>query len=477
VIAGLLVSFGVSTALGVLLLLRIWPVRAVPCPRLLVATLGTGLGAGISGVLLFPWLAAFGPTRVFPLAEATLLAVVAIGGRRPAAGPWLGYGDDAQVGGRRLIAVAFLVTLVTAGAAFVTMLHRAPHGEWDAWMNWDMRARMIFLGGSGWRTAFSPELPWSHPDYPVLVPSLVVRAWLYAGAATLLGPALVAATFAFGTVGLVVSSLGALRRPSQGLLAGMVLLSTPFFIRHATSLYADVPLSFFFLATVVCLALDDRYGAETRRFAVLAGFAAGLAMWTKNEGQLFTLAVAAGLAAGGWSEGWSSTRRRLSAFGLGLLPLLVLVVSFKVSFAPPNDLLSTLGVDRTLERVTDPARYAMVLRAYVVHLLTFGDNGLGGAVWPLAVCFAALGASRPESRRTWVRAVAIALILLLAGHFMVFVSMADELARLLKSSLDRLLLQLWPSALFLGFMVVRTLEEAGAPREVAEPRAGHAVHS
>jgi hypothetical protein len=152
-------------------------------------------------------------------------------------------------------------------------------------------------------------------------------------------------------------------------------------------------------------------------------------------------------------------------------------VSFKVSFAPPNDLLSTLGVDRTLERVTDPARYAMVLHAYVVHLLTFGDNGLGGAVWPLAVCFAALGVSRSESRRTWVRAVAIALILLLVGHFMVFVSMADELARLLKSSLDRLLVQLWPTVLFLGFMVVRTLEEAGAPREVAEPRAGHAVHS
>jgi hypothetical protein len=55
---------------------------------------------------------------------------------------------------------------------------------------------------------------------------------------------------------------------------------------------------------------------------------------------------------------------------------------------------------------------------------------------------------------------AIALMLLLAGHFMVFVSMADELARLLDSSLDRLLLQIWPSALFLFFMLVRTPEEA-----------------
>jgi len=476
VIVALALSFGVSTALGILLLRRIWPVEAAPLPRLLVAALGTGLGAGISGALLFPWLTLFGPTRAFPLAEACLLAVVAIARPRPAPAPPLEHRHP-SAGPVRLVAPAFLVTLAAAAAAFVTMLRQEPHGGWDAWMNWNMRARMIFLGGSGWRTAFSPELPWSHPDYPVLVPSLVVRAWLYAGAATLLGPALVAATFAFGTLALLVGGLAALRRPSQGLLAGMVLLGTPFFIRHATSLYADVPLSFFFLATVVCLALDDRYGTETRRFAMLAGFAAGLAVWTKNEGQLFTLAVLGGLVLAGWRSGWPDARRRLVAFGLGLLPLLVLVVSFKVSFAPPNDLLSTLGIHRTVGRVTDPTRYAMVLRAYIVHLLSFGDNGLGGAVWPLAVCCGALGVSRPESRRPWARAVAIALVLLLAGHFMVFVSMADELARLLKSSLDRLLLQLWPSALFLGFMAARTLEEVGVPRPATEPHPSHALHS
>jgi len=135
------------------------------------------------------------------------------------------------------------------------------------------------------------------------------------------------------------------------------------------------------------------------------------------------------------------------------------VVSFKLTLAPPNDLLSTLGVERTLGRVTDPARYATVVRAYAIHLGTFGANGLPGAVWPLAVFSGVLGWNAIERRRSWARGAAIALGLLLAGHFAVFVSMADELARLLASSLDRLILQLWPSALFLGFMVTRTLEE------------------
>jgi hypothetical protein len=463
VIVALALSAAVSAALGTLALLRVWPAAGVPASRPLVGALGAGLGAGLSSLLLFAWLLLFGPTRAFPRAEVALLGLLAFATYRSRRRLGLGTKQGEWLAGpARLLTPIFALALVAAAAAFVAMLRQEPHGEWDAWMNWNMRARMIFLGGPTWRTAFAPELPWSHPDYPVLVPSLVVRAWLYAGHATLLGPALVAATFALAAVAVLVTALAALRAPSQGLLAGMVLLATPFFIQHATSLYADVPLAVFFLATVVCLALDDRAGGATPRFAMLAGFSAGLAMWTKNEGLLFTACILAGIVASGRRAGWLETRRRLTHIGAGLLLPSLVVVTFKLTLAPPNDLLSTLGVERTLGRLADLARYGTVARAYAIHLVTFGANGLPGAVWPLAVFAGALGWNPVERRRPWAQAVAIALGLLLAGHFMVFVSMADELARLLASSLDRLILQLWPSALFLGFMTTRTLEEGGA---------------
>jgi hypothetical protein len=472
-------SFAVSGAIGALLLWLVWPRTNVPVSWPLVAALGTGLGAGLSAVLLFLWMLAFGPTRGFPLAEAGLLsltAVAAFGRRRAAASaqlpPRKGQRHTRLV---QLLVAAFLVALLAAAAAFLSTLRQHPHGQWDAWMNWDLRARMFFRGGEEWRTAFSATIPWSHPDYPVLVPSLVARSWLYAGGETLLGPALVAATFTFGTVALLAAALAALRSTSQGLLAGLVLLSTPFFILHGTSLYADVPLSFFFLATIVCLALDDRHGSVTSRFGVLAGLAAGLAMWTKNEGTLFTLAVGTGLLLIRVNVGWPAQRRRLLAFGAGLMPMLLLVAGFKIALAPPNDLLSTLGVERTLGRLTAPDRYFLVLREYLRHITSFGENGLGSAVWVLTAYVLGVGVSRPEVGRGWIRAGALALALLLAGHFMVFVSMADELSRLLDSSLDRLLLQLWPGALFLYFMVTSTLEEASAeavaPAQLVVPRA------
>jgi hypothetical protein len=460
-------SFAISTATGVLLLWLVWP-RATAWHWPLAVALGAGLGAGLSAVLLFFWMLAFGPTRGFPMAEAGLLLLTAAATVRR--GRLVNFESptarNRSRGSQRylLLGTAFIVTLGAAVAAFLSILRQHPHGEWDAWMNWDLRARMFYRGGDEWLTAFSAAIPWSHPDYPVLLSSLVARTWLYTGTETLLGPSLVAGTFTFATVALLAAAVGALRTPTQGLLAGLVLLSTPFFIVHGTSLFADVPLAFFFLATFVCLALDDRYDGGKNRFAILAGVAAGFGMWTKNEGLLFTLATAAGLVLVAVSGGWRVSRRRLLAFGAGLLPMLLLTAGFKIAFAPPNDLLSTLGLERTVARLTDWHRYYLVLRAYASHILTFGNNGFGSVTWVLAAYVLGLGVSRAESRRPWVRAGTVTLVLLLAGHFMVFVSMADELARLLRSSLDRLLLQLWPSALFLFFMAVRAHEETKAGR-------------
>jgi hypothetical protein len=480
---GLALSFVISTVTGVLLLRLAWP-RHAACPWPLLAALGAGLGAGVSAVLLFLWMLAFGPTRWFMLAEAGLLGLVALTtlARRPTRTTSQPAATDIHRSGLvRLLAIVFLVTLSAAAVAFLSTLRQHPHGEWDAWMNWDLRARMIFRGGEQWRTAFSGAIPWSHPDYPVLIPTLGARSWLYAGRETLHGPWLVAATFTFGTVALVAGGLAALRGWSNGLVAGSVLLSTSFFILHGTSLYADVPLGFFFLATFVFLALDGRYGAATNRFAMLAGSAAGISMWTKNEGLLFAVAVAGAILFVRTGGGWAGSRRRLLAFGAGLLPLLLLVVSFKIAFAPPNDLLSTLSIERTLGRLTSPDRYFIVLREYARHIVSFGYNGFGTVMWVLAAYLLGLGVSRGELGRPWVRVGMAALGLVLAGHFMVFVSMADELQRLLNSSLDRLLLQLLPSALFLFFMVARRPEEAGAdqPLQVyrAERVAGSGVPS
>jgi hypothetical protein len=462
----LALSLLVSAAAGVIVLRWVWPDPEVAWSWPLGTALGAAFGLGLSSVLLYLWMLAFGPTRGFPLMESSLLgvaAIVALARARRSANRPSPSGDRTGHPRGYLIGAGGLA-LVAAVAAFLGLVRRQPHGEWDAWMNWDLRARMMFRGGESWSNALSNLIPWSHRDYPLMVQSLVVRSWLYAGGETMAGPALVAAGFTFGTVLLLAAALLAFRSASQGVVAGLVLVSTPFFIVHGASFYGDVPVGLFFLATFVCLALDGRHGVATRRFAVLAGIATGLAMWTKNEGVLFVPAVVAGILASGWTSGWPRARRTLAGFALGLLPMLFVAASFKLRLAPRNDLLATLGIERTLGWIADPRRYFLTLREFVTHLATFGNNGVGSATWLLIAYLLAMGIRRRDGDRLWTTTAAAALALMLVGHYVVFVTMAYDLPRLLNSSLDRLLLQLWPSILFLLFMVIRTPEEAGHSR-------------
>ncbi|MBA3496248.1 MAG: hypothetical protein H0T86_04010 [Gemmatimonadales bacterium] len=328
-------------------------------------------------------------------------------------------------------------------------------------MNWNLRARLIFRSGPEWRDAFSALLPWSHPDYPLLVQTSVVRTWVYHGRETLAGPAILAFLFTFATAALATSAVAALRGRTQGMLAGLVLLATPFFIFHGASEYGDVPVGFFFLSTVVLLALHDRHREHTSVFAGFAGLTAGLAAWTKNEGLLFLIALVCAWAATGLQAG---ARRELGrearSVALGLLPLLLVIGLFKLHFAPPNDLMAAAEAGKTLDWVSDPRRYALVAQAFTTQITSFGFNGLISAVWLLITYGICVGVRPEQVRNRWLFTIVASVGLMLAGHVVVFVATAEDVARLLNSSLERLLLQLWPTVVFAWFMVLATPEEA-----------------
>jgi hypothetical protein len=471
----------IAALVGFALLRLLWPAQVALRPyRLIVGALAIGIGLGATAVGLFLWLlAADGVGRPVIALDLALLAALT------GALAWRSRGSrsDARLPeqplagapGDRLVTLAFAATLTCGVAAFVGISASAPHGGWDAWMDWNLRSRMIFRGGAEWRDAFSPLLGWSHPDYPLLVQSSVVRMWAYRGAETLAAPATVAFLFTFATVGLASSAVAALRGRTQGMLAGLILLGTPFLIFHGASQYADVPVGFFFLSTVVLLALHDRHHDRTSRFAVLAGLTVGLAGWTKNEGLLFLAALVAAQAAISLRSGTRRiTAAEVRAFGLGLLPMLLIIGFFKLRMAPSNDLVSSVGAGETLRRLTDPIRYGLVVKAFVSQIGGFGFNGMISAVWLLITYGLCVWVRPEETGRAWFPHTLVTLGLVLAGHAAVFVATADEVARLLDSSLERLLLQLWPVAVFSCFMVFATPEEAARAESVRFPAASSA---
>ncbi len=104
----------------------------------------------------------------------------------------------------RVEKVAFFAICVVATSALTEHFLRYPDGGNDAFIIWNLRARWLFRAADQFKTAFSPEiLLWAHPDYPLLLPALVVRGFTVIGRETVAVPGVVAVLFAaWGTSGL-----------------------------------------------------------------------------------------------------------------------------------------------------------------------------------------------------------------------------------------------------------------------------------
>src|SRR5262249_41622533 len=145
-----------------------------------------------------------------------------------------------------------------------------PHGNWDAWSHWNLRARFVFFGGEKWANALHPDY-WNPLNYPLLIPMVVAAGWGFVGVESHWVPGIVAMFFTLETIVLLTSGLSRLRSKSQGMLGGILLMGTPYFLTHGISQYSDIPLAFFFLASFVVAAFYDREREASSKFLVLAG--------------------------------------------------------------------------------------------------------------------------------------------------------------------------------------------------------------
>jgi len=344
--------------------------------------------------------------------------------------------------------------LISGTIIFIYLSLRTPHGNWDAWAIWNMRARFLFRGGVLWEDAFSNIIHWSHPDYPLLIPGVIARCWRYIGNETTVVPVLIAMLFTFATVGLLVSSLSILRSKNQGLLAGLVILGTPFFIVHGASQYADIPLGFFFLATLVLFCLQDEM-KNNRFWLFMAGAMAGFAAWTKNEGILFLFSVIiAYFIVTIVAKGFKGYLREASYFVMGLAPVLVIILYFKVRLAPPNDLIAGQGLQPTLERLTDLSRYLTVGRAFISQLVRFSNGFI-----VVLIAYSLFLGMKLDRNKKGIVVSSVVLCLMFLGYFFVYITTPLNLNFHLGNSLNRLFLQLWPSFIFIFFMIVSTPEK------------------
>jgi hypothetical protein len=418
--------------------------------RALALALAPGLGLGIASTLYFFLL--FTRPAEPPVLLDALVWLMTFGGlmfawsRRKRRTPTPSGVDDRP--GRRqwtpLLAVAVvgcIGLLVLAVVAIWLDMRLTPHGLNDGIAIWNLRARSLSRGTPEWPAILSPAIGWSHPDYPLLLPLTVARLWSYAGSETTAVPQFTALLFFGSSVATVGVSVGYLCGATAGLLSAMTVVAARTYVFQVSCQCADVPIGFFILVATVFLVL----ARESDLYLLVAGAAAGLAAWTKNEGQLLVVVIAAfAVIASG---------NRLRRLGLllagGAVPLVALAV-FKLLLAPP-DLFRDQPGDAIVDKLFDVARWRLVLTETWVLLQRWG-NVPGGALFWSGVAIAL--AARPD-RPGAVRSVFGTLVIttVLGGYLAAYAITPLPLSWHIATSFERLVVQLWPAAVWSAFQL------------------------
>jgi hypothetical protein len=352
-----------------------------------------------------------------------------------------------------LITVVYAYAWLMNAGIFTFDTIKEPHGLWDAWNYWNLKAKLISKAPDIWPTLFhrmgSEEY---HVDYPLLQTGFIALCWMNLKSETVLVPIILAFVFTFCTVGLLSSAVSFFTNKTKGLIAGLLLLATPFFMTMGDSQYADNTVGFFFLATTILLTFARSENVQRPQLFIAAGITAGLSAWSKNEGLLFIVCLFLSQVPLIFFKNFRELFHELKYIVYGMLPTLILIFYYKTNIAPPNDIVHAQGSE-TLVKITDPTRYALINQWFYQTFGTFGKWFINP--WWLFIGAALyLGISFKAHKNSLIAGFSL-LLLMMCGFYSIYVITPLELTFHLSTSIHRLFFQLFPTFIFIYFLALK----------------------
>lgn len=448
-----LLSFSLSILTGALIVHLLWIGKNHPIDLILKLSLGIGVGLGVSALLYFIYLIFFAGKPYFLYVELLLLLIVLIFA-------YLKTKTTAQTFySQPGISSLQIVILTIAGFVFVSSFlgvvnyaRQRARGDWDAWMIYNRTARFIYRGQEAWQDAFSEDLGVIfHADYPPLLSLNIASRWNILDEETAYVPMFQSILFSLASLGLCFGALASLNSLGQAGLGIILLGGVSFFLHEGGRQQADVPLAFYMLASIVFLFF---YVYEKRPvLIVFAGFTAGLAAWTKNEGILF-LAVSAGIM--GVAALWKRSFQELFLYFIGLLLPLVFLFYFKLQITRPNEFLSGEGIKIT-QSLIDFSRHQMIFNSFKNFFLHSGGWYNIGIFLILCVYFL-ICHSRIKNNSGMIFISFAIFACQILGYYVIYLITPNDLEWQLNYSLNRLFVQIYPAVVFVVLIASQSPE-------------------
>lgn len=333
---------------------------------------------------------------------------------------WLA--DNQPVSGPWVEGAALIFLLL--GAVGCGLRARA-YGDWDAALIWNLHAR--YLTTSDWKIIFQPGISGNNA-YPFGLPGAVAFGWRLWGSFTPLVPFLIAllSTLSIPVVVLLQAGKGSLKRL---LLIGLSFLTYRYYFALGLTQYADIQIAALLLLLFVMADRLRQTGIQG--YWLVMGMLSGALAWTKVEGVLL-----AGLFLLFHLPDFRKSLAELRRFLLGVSPFALFWILFKTQGAPPSPLWVPASI--MLEHATDGHQLRLV-----------GQYFLEVVLWQhlrLIILLALLIGLRKKSfspGRNFMLAAT-------ASYFLIYwLLVTTALDWNIFTSLPRLLLQLYPSLVFL----------------------------
>jgi len=322
---------------------------------------------------------------------------------------------------------SFLVILSTGVLYFQKQI--IPWGAWDGTFIWNLHAKFL-ADQELWIRLFSKQISWSHPDYPLFLPSLIAMFWNFNGSVSTIIPILISLLPLLGIIVLLFSSFN---NTLIGFFPCAIILSDKIFMGQASSQYADTWLAFFILLGTYLI----KYIKDNKSLFFITGIVISGAFWVKNEGLFFFLITSFLVF-----FQYVSDKKLIVKYFSGTIVLIIILIVFKTINYTENDMLpglfKTFGI-----KLFDSNRYILIFKYFKITILEKFP------ILPLLLLFSVIFYPKFEKLNIYPF---LGIIFLICTYFFIYLFTPKDLAWHLETSLDRLIHHVYPSLLFLFFM-------------------------
>jgi len=314
-----------------------------------------------------------------------------------------------------------------------------PWGAWDGTFIWNLHAKFL-ADQEHWLQLFSKQISWSHPDYPLFVPSIIAIFWHSVGSFSTIIPMLIGLLPLLGIIVILYSSLN---NTLIGFIPCVIILLDSVFMSQASAQYADTWLAFFILLGTYLIVNVK----QNKNLIFVVGIIVSGAFWVKNEGLFFFLITSSLIF-----FQYKSDRKLILKYFSGTIILVIVLILFKIKNSAENDMLP--GLFSTFEnKLLDSNRYILIINFFKITILKKFP------ILPFLMLFSIF--YFPKFKKSNIYPF-IGIIFLICTYFLIYLFTPKDLAWHLESSLDRLLHQVYPTILMLFFIEIDGISQRQA---------------